>query len=725
MERLQIQGMDGVDAVLALLRGCRDVNVLREVAGVLEIDLQGVGDDRRRILREISNVIDSEDFENRGEQADQMINEIHAMMNAHFVADLPEPPQNPQLEGDVVVPLGQQGPPNPGILLEMDPFQQGGAIGDDGQGGMAGAFQFGNQDQFGLQQVAAQAADVAQAAAVAAPGAGPVAAPVLQAVPPVAQLQALAAPAAAQPPLLMPGQQPAPRRVLPALPRAAGQQPPLQQAPVLQPLRPLQQPPRPMQQAPAPPPLRPLQQPVRPPPGQPQQFIAQPPGQPQQLIQPVPVANPPPAQQWNHLHGVQHPGYVLPPAPAPVQAPGVQNYFYPPGAAAAAGTGGVPQSPFSPVMTPLGAGIATGGPTFTGGSGRSQVARWKELKISGQIGSPGQKDKLTYTGLSFQIGSARARGFEDMDICAAVIKAIAPGEELRTYLEMCPTLTLDTLIPVLRMHFKEKDATLVYTELSNGAQGPSETENDFCLRMMALRQKVLLMSQEENGQYTPQLVQTQFQKSLSTGFRREAVRQQLRGVLKNPIHDIQLLQEIRDVVMTETEHDSKVKVAKVAAANHVNAEPAAPPKTQNQKQGNPILAEITKLTSQISELSGLHSGLQSQMDALRQSSYTPPANPAPPGPTYPSQGPGNQPTNQGTTPVIQDGNGRGRGGRGRGRGGRGGNRGFGRRMGCFQCVQAGLFCNHCYTCGEENHKFFECPVSHAIRETENEGGNQS
>ena len=317
-------------------------------------------------------------------------------------------------------------------------------------------------------------------------------------------------------------------------------------------------------------------------------------------------------------------------------------------------------------MTPLGAGIATGGPTFTGGTGRSQVGRWKELKISGQIGSPGQKDKLTYTGLSFQIGSARARGFEDMDICAAVIKAIAPGEELRTYLEMCPTLTLDTLIPVLRMHFKEKDATLVYTELSNGAQGPTETENDFCLRMMALRQKVLLMSQEENGQYTPQLVQTQFQKSLSTGFRREAVRQQLRGVLKNPIHDIQLLQEIRDVVMTETEHDSKVKVAKIAAANIVKAEPAAAPKTP-QKQSNPILAEITKLTSQISELSGLHSGLQSQMDALRQGSYTPPANPTPPG-AYPPQGPGSQPTNQVTTPANQDGNGRGRGGRGRGRG---------------------------------------------------------
>ena len=105
-----------------------------------------------------------------------------------------------------------------------------------------------------------------------------------------------------------------------------------------------------------------------------------------------------------------------------------------------------------------------------GGSTRSHVARWKELKINGQIGSPGQKDKLTYTGLSFQIANARQRGFEDLEICAAVIKAISPGEDLRTYLEMCGDLNLDTLIPILRTHFKEKDATLVYSELSNGTQ---------------------------------------------------------------------------------------------------------------------------------------------------------------------------------------------------------------------------------------------------------------
>ena len=187
----------------------------------------------------------------------------------------------------------------------------------------------------------------------------------------------------------------------------------------------------------------------------------------------------------------------MPPAPVPVRVPGVSQ-VYPVGAI---GQGGLPQPavPGTPA-TPVGYGLPTGnGSLLGGGSTRSQVARWKELKINGQIGSPGQKDKLTYTSLSFQIANARQRGFEDPEICAAVIKAISPGEYLRTYLEMCGNLTLDALIPILRSHFKEKDATLVYSELSNGTQNPSETENEFCLRMMSLRQKVLLMSSEEGG----------------------------------------------------------------------------------------------------------------------------------------------------------------------------------------------------------------------------------
>ena len=392
--------------------------------------------------------------------------------------------------------------------------------------------------------------------------------------------------------------------------------------------------------------------------------------------------------------------------------------------------GSTPLSQTGTAGTPRG---LTTGAGASGGSGRSQVARWKELKISGQIGSPGQKDKLTYTGLSFQIASAQQRGFEGPEICAAVIRAIAPGEDLRTYLEMCPSLTLDTLIPILRTHFKEKDATLVYSELSNGTQGPTESENDFCLRMMSLRQKVLLMSREESGQYTYELVQSQFQKSLATGFRREAIRQQLRTILKTTIGDIQLLREISDVVMNETEHDSKLKTKATVSNVKVETKEKEKPIQEklSQKPSNPIVAEITKLTSQVSQLTGLHSGLKGEMDNLKREfqgtlngsnlkpvGWTFPAVMGPPAGQEGEQLNNPPPNNNGAVNQGNQGNlgnaGRGRGsfrGRGgspsRGRGGQ--NRAFGRRVGCDACVQTGVFCKHCLQCGEEGHRFFECP----------------
>ena len=59
----------------------------------------------------------------------------------------------------------------------------------------------------------------------------------------------------------------------------------------------------------------------------------------------------------------------------------------------------------------------------------------KDFKISGTIGGPGEKDKLSYSSLSYQIQSGIAMGFSSQDICSGVIKAISPSSNLRSYLE--------------------------------------------------------------------------------------------------------------------------------------------------------------------------------------------------------------------------------------------------------------------------------------------------
>ncbi len=66
----------------------------------------------------------------------------------------------------------------------------------------------------------------------------------------------------------------------------------------------------------------------------------------------------------------------------------------------------------------------------------------KELKIIGQIGEPGQRDKLNFTSLDRQIHRACKRGYDEGEIVEAVIQAIIPGVSLRSYLESRTDLTL-------------------------------------------------------------------------------------------------------------------------------------------------------------------------------------------------------------------------------------------------------------------------------------------
>ena len=59
----------------------------------------------------------------------------------------------------------------------------------------------------------------------------------------------------------------------------------------------------------------------------------------------------------------------------------------------------------------------------------------RECKFDGTIGAPNSKDALSYISSTRQIDSAKQKGYEDPEIFDALIKAISPGLQLRTYLE--------------------------------------------------------------------------------------------------------------------------------------------------------------------------------------------------------------------------------------------------------------------------------------------------
>ena len=296
----------------------------------------------------------------------------------------------------------------------------------------------------------------------------------------------------------------------------------------------------------------------------------------------------------------------------------------------------------------------------------------KDFKINGSIGNLGQKDKLSYGSLSYQIQNGKEQGYSDKEICCAVIRAMTPGSTLRNYLEGYVGMDLKFLIKVLRSHFKEKDATSVFTEMSNAVQQSSENELEFCMRLMGLRQKVLTLSKEEDCAYEAKLVQTKFQHALFTGLKHNNVRHELRDMLRGGvIKDEELLQGISDVMVNESEHLDKIHGKSKVAINELSSREQTKGETKKKEKGNTnLLTEISKLTAQVSELSGLKKDfedLKSVVKGMSGSSVVQPVR-------Y-------------------------------------------RKFLCLTCRSSNAsYCNHCFLCGGSDHKRNMCPHRGPSRE---------
>ena len=175
-------------------------------------------------------------------------------------------------------------------------------------------------------------------------------------------------------------------------------------------------------------------------------------------------------------------------------------------------------------------------------------------------------------------------GYSDEIICAAVIRAISPGNNLRTYLEGKTNLSKDSLLEILRSHYKEKDSASTFTLLSNAAQQTHETCLDFVIRLMCLRDKVLVLSSEEGCPYDSGLLNKRFLKSFILGIRNGNIRNELRESCKSFVSDEELLRLVSEAVSNDTERTEKLNLKK---SNSVEvAEIKENTLTVKEKRGN-------------------------------------------------------------------------------------------------------------------------------------------
>ena len=143
----------------------------------------------------------------------------------------------------------------------------------------------------------------------------------------------------------------------------------------------------------------------------------------------------------------------------------------------------------------------------------------RDFKIHGVVAGDNFEDGLSFVSLSRQIDAGLKAGYKENEIIDAVIRAVSPSLQLRSYLEMIQDLTLTRLRLIMKAHFKQKSGTELYQELSNLRQETSETPQDFLVRAMSLRQQIIFVSSVSDSpiKYEPSLVQSLFLQVLETG----------------------------------------------------------------------------------------------------------------------------------------------------------------------------------------------------------------
>ena len=233
--------------------------------------------------------------------------------------------------------------------------------------------------------------------------------------------------------------------------------------------------------------------------------------------------------------------------------------------------------------------------------------KFKEYKLNGKIGMPEQKDRLTFSSLIFQINNGLKKGYSEHEICDAVIKSIAPDLALRTYLEGKDNLNLKTLSRILRSHFEKPNATSLFTKLSNSKQLPSESVQEFVVRLMSLRQKILLTSKEDNCGYSEVLVQDCFLHAILIGLRNDNIRNELRPLLKNSLlSDEDILENLMLAMSDEQEHfqNFNKKGVNINFVEPCYAFPSAtPPKHKSENPTIVLVLEIRSLKATLDSIS--------------------------------------------------------------------------------------------------------------------------
>ncbi len=235
-----------------------------------------------------------------------------------------------------------------------------------------------------------------------------------------------------------------------------------------------------------------------------------------------------------------------------------------------------------------------------------EVTLRREFRVFGQIGEAGQKEKMSYTSLNNQIESGVRKGYTEAEIIEAVTSAVSPGLPLRELLEIKRDLTLSTLKTILRGHYKIDSSSDLLHRLMNISQEPKESAQSFLFRAIELKEKLLWTSGDEQDgeQFSPELIQRKFLRSVETGLLNDAVKFQIKPYLSDPkVADKVLIEKTGEAANLELERQTKLmkpvtqkplRLSEVQAVEHVcgNKQPMSSEMESQGQRNDTLMKDI-------------------------------------------------------------------------------------------------------------------------------------
>ena len=282
----------------------------------------------------------------------------------------------------------------------------------------------------------------------------------------------------------------------------------------------------------------------------------------------------------------------------------------------------------------------------------------REFRIVGVLGPQAMKENLSFMSLNRQIEEGLKRGYEEKEVIDGIIKCISSSLPLKDYIEAMRESGLETINKILRAHFQEKNASELYASLTNLVQNANEEPQNFLLRALNLREKVIFASKAENAKvkYESAQCQSMFLHAVETGLISNTLRTRMRTHLQRPdVTDAELINELNVAVTEESERNLKLGLGQKGKAK------------VNQVQST------TDEKSSVKELVAEIKALKGEMATLREE-------------VKKNKGQGEaQGKNQ--AGVVK-----------------------GKRRGCEKCRAEGCgdSCRHCWKCGDGGHLSYNC-----------------